>query len=101
MVHSVSRSENRVPPMRNTTSLAAVLSLALVFSSASLMAQAPPLPELSTLDERYATELRDKVVQPHQAAMQRLNESYRVTLDTALKKAAGEGKLDEVLAWQT
>jgi hypothetical protein len=86
--------------MRNTASLVVALALALVLPAASLFAQAAPPPEQGALDQRYATDVREKVEQPHQAAMQRLNESYRVTLENSLKKAAGEGKLDDAVVWQ-
>jgi hypothetical protein len=86
--------------MRSTASFPAVLALALALLGAGLFAQTAPAPEQAVLEQRYTTDLREKVEQPHQAALQRLNDSYRVTLETALKKAAGEGKLDDAVALQ-
>jgi hypothetical protein len=89
---------------------AASLSLsALTFPASG--AQAPPapdvqtpaglaIPELATLEAVYAREVRDKVDAPQQASMQRLNESYRATLETTFKKTASQGSLDETVALQ-
>jgi hypothetical protein len=89
-----------------------VVSLSLsAFSFPVFGAQAPPspevqtpaslaIPELAALEAAYAREVRDKVDAPQQASMQRLNESYRLTLETAFKKTASQGLLDETVALQ-
>jgi hypothetical protein len=69
-----------------------------------LPAQTPPpaaaVPELATLESAYAKELRDNVDAPQQAALQRLAESYRVTLETSFKQTAAQGLLTETVALQ-
>ena len=58
------------------------------------------IPELTTLEAAYARDVRDKVDAPQQASMQRLNDSYRLTLETTFKKTASQGLLDETVALQ-
>jgi hypothetical protein len=60
----------------------------------------PAIPELVTLEAAYARDVHDKVDAPREAAMQRLNESYRVTLESTFKKTAAQGLLDETVALQ-
>jgi hypothetical protein len=78
-----------------------LLTLALAVAGVTSMpAKAAPTPEQLALDQRYETDMATKVEEPHQAALRRLNESYRVTLETAFKKTAAEGQLEQTLALQ-
>src|SRR3954471_22543994 len=58
-------------------------------------------PDLERLETAHAKEVSEKLDAPFLAGLQRLNDSYRVTLDTALKKAIAQGELDDTLAYQT
>src|SRR4051794_38295685 len=78
------------------------LLLALLVSTLSLSAQTPAAaPSLERLEAAHAKEISEKVDAPFFAGMQRLNDSYRSTLDSAAKKSAAQGDLDETVATQT
>src|SRR4051812_30944127 len=87
--------------MRKAGSVLLLLAIAVVVVRVTSMpAQAAPTPEQLALDQRYEIDMRTKVEDPHQAALRRLNDSYRLTLETALKKSAAEGELEKTLALQ-
>jgi hypothetical protein len=57
--------------------------------------------ELERLEAAHAKEVSDKIDAPFLAGLQRLNDSYRLTLDNAMKKAVAQGELDDTVACQT
>jgi hypothetical protein len=78
------------------------LLLALFLSALSLSAQTPvAAPSLERLEAAHAKEISEKLDAAFLAGMQRLNDSYRLTLDSAAKKSAAQGDLDETVATQT
>ena len=79
-----------------STSLWLAALVAIMSASMALADVALP-PEATTLQEQYDKDLREKVDGPSDAALKRLQESYRVTLETEGKKAMAQGQLDATL----
>ncbi|HEV7402169.1 MAG TPA: hypothetical protein VGO11_04550 [Chthoniobacteraceae bacterium] len=87
------------PPLPLSRRLLAVWLAAL--ACGQLFAQTPAnVPDLERLETAHAKEVGEKLDAPFLAGLQRLNESFRVTLETAMKKAIAQGELDETLAYQ-
>ncbi len=80
------------------------LFVALFLTALPLSAETPAgaaAPSLERLETAHAKEVSEKLDAPLLAGLQRLNDSYRLTLETAMKKAVAQGELDETLAYQT
>ena len=77
-----------------------LLTVLLLGLSMPAIAEVALPAEAIALQDQYDKDVREKVEAPSDASMQRLKESYRVTLDNAAKKTMSQGLLDATIVMQ-